>query len=170
MEFIEAGDQDSGDRFLTGLQDHGGAIDGRTLKLFRQFYRIYSEISQAPPDPLSKSIQQRRPPAPTPEICPRCHTRRLKYNQVILYTIAMSTQLQQILEQARQLSPQEQLELASQLFSEISPPHQEQAQEQPEAELEYVGNVLVVKSQGKKLSGDLLAEMREDRMWQVGGR
>jgi hypothetical protein len=89
----------------------------------------------------------------------------------------MSPQLQQILEQARQLSPQEQLELASQLFSEISPlpqeqtqeQAQEQAQEHPEAELEYVGNVLVVKSQGKKLSGDLLAEMREDRMWQVGG-
>jgi hypothetical protein len=81
----------------------------------------------------------------------------------------MSPQLQQILEQARQLSPQEQLELASQLFSEISPPQQEQLQEEPEAELEYVGNVLVVKSQGKKLSGDLVAEMREDRMRQVGG-
>ena len=69
----------------------------------------------------------------------------------------MSPQLQQILEHARQLPPQEQLQLASQLFSEINPPHQEQAQEeQPEAELEYVGNVLVVKSQGKKLSGNLL--------------
>jgi hypothetical protein len=82
----------------------------------------------------------------------------------------MSPQLQQILEQARHLSPQEQLQLVSQLFSEINLPHQEQAQEeQPEAELEYVGNVLVVKPQGEKLSGDLLAEMREERMGQVGG-
>jgi hypothetical protein len=37
----------------------------------------------------------------------------------------------------------------------------QQAQEQPEAELEYVSNVLVVKSQGKKLSSDLVAETRE---------
>jgi hypothetical protein len=82
----------------------------------------------------------------------------------------MSPQLQQILEQARQLPPQEQLQLVSQLFSEINLPHQEQTQEeQSEAELEYVGNVLVVKSQGKKLSCALLAEMRADRMWQVGG-
>jgi hypothetical protein len=81
----------------------------------------------------------------------------LKYSQVVFYPIAMSPQLQQILEQARQLPPQEQLQLASQLFSEINPPHQEQAQEaQPEAELEYAGNVLVVKSQGEKLSGNLL--------------
>jgi hypothetical protein len=33
--------------------------------------------------------------------------------------------------------------------------------------LEYVNGVLVVKSQGNKLSGDLVAEMRDERMAQM---
>jgi hypothetical protein len=35
--------------------------------------------------------------------------------------------------------------------------------------LEYVDGVLVIKSQGRVLSGDLVNEMREDRMQDVGG-
>jgi hypothetical protein len=42
----------------------------------------------------------------------------------------------------------------------------EGAEEDP---LEYVDGVLVVKSQGQVLSGDLVNEMREDRMQDVGG-
>ena len=35
--------------------------------------------------------------------------------------------------------------------------------------LEYVDGILVVKSQGMKLSNDLVTEMREDRMREIGG-
>ena len=35
--------------------------------------------------------------------------------------------------------------------------------------LEYVDGILVVKSQGIKLSNDLVTEMREDRMREIGG-
>lgn len=35
--------------------------------------------------------------------------------------------------------------------------------------LEYLDGVLVVKSQGMKLSDDLVAEMRGDRMREIGG-
>jgi hypothetical protein len=35
--------------------------------------------------------------------------------------------------------------------------------------LEYVDGVLVIKSQGRVISGDLVNEMREDRMQDVGG-
>ena len=35
--------------------------------------------------------------------------------------------------------------------------------------LEYVDGILVIKSQGIKLSGDLITEMREDRMRGIGG-
>jgi hypothetical protein len=42
----------------------------------------------------------------------------------------------------------------------------EEAGEDP---LEYVDGVLVIKSQGRVLSGDLVNQMREDRMQDVGG-
>lgn len=41
--------------------------------------------------------------------------------------------------------------------------------ESDEDPLEYVDGVLVIKSQGKVLSGDLVNEMREDRMRDLGG-
>jgi hypothetical protein len=88
----------------------------------------------------------------------------------------MSLQLEQVLSQARQLSSQEQLQLASQLFGEVNRAQgvdddspQERLSQRPEAELEYVDGILVVKSQGMKLSGDLVGEMREERMRQIGG-
>jgi Arc/MetJ-type ribon-helix-helix transcriptional regulator len=40
----------------------------------------------------------------------------------------------------------------------------------PEAMLEMVDGVLVVKSQGQKLSGDLVAAMREERVRQLANR
>jgi hypothetical protein len=78
----------------------------------------------------------------------------------------VSLQLEQVLSQARQLSPQEQLQLASQLFGEVNRTNgiNEAPDNQPEAELEYVDGILVVKSQGKKLSGDLVAAMHEERI------
>jgi hypothetical protein len=80
----------------------------------------------------------------------------------------VSLQLEQVLSQARQLSPQEQLQLASQLFGEVNR-IDEATGNLPEAELEYVDGILVVKSQGKKLSGDLVAAMRrEERIQDVG--
>lgn len=41
--------------------------------------------------------------------------------------------------------------------------------ESDEDPLEYVDGVLVIKSQGRVLSGDLVNEMREDRMRDLGG-
>lgn len=48
----------------------------------------------------------------------------------------------------------------------VSPIEFDESDEDP---LEYVDGVLVIKSQGKVLSGDLVNEMREDRMRDVGG-
>lgn len=78
----------------------------------------------------------------------------------------MSPQLEQVFNQAQQLSPQEQIELANRLFRQINGTNSDQ-DNRPEAELEYVNGVLVVKSQGNKLSGDLVAEMRDERMAQI---
>jgi hypothetical protein len=95
----------------------------------------------------------------------------------------MSPQLEQVLSQARQLSSQEQLQLASQLLSEVNRANgvdeapgdspQERLDQRPEAELEYVNGVLVVKSQQPgTLNLDLvefIKEQREERNRQVGG-
>jgi hypothetical protein len=91
----------------------------------------------------------------------------------------VSPQLQQVLNEARQLPPQDLLMLITQLSGEVKRPTkidavpddspEERLRQRPEAELEYVDGVLVVKSQGQKLSGDLVAAMREDRMRQIGG-
>ena len=45
----------------------------------------------------------------------------------------------------------------------------ESSEDMVEDPLEYVDGVLVVKSQGLKLSDDLIAEMRGDRMREIGG-
>jgi hypothetical protein len=83
----------------------------------------------------------------------------------------MSPQLQQVLNQARQLSQQEQRQLFKQLFGEdcAESPLPTELEPEVEVQLEYVNGVLVVKSQGLMLSGDLVADMREERMRQVGG-
>jgi hypothetical protein len=91
----------------------------------------------------------------------------------------MSLQLEQVLSQVRQLSPQDQRQLVAQLVGEGNQAHgineapddslEERLPQGPEAELEYVDGILVVKSQGQKLSGDLVAAMREERMRQIGG-
>jgi hypothetical protein len=84
----------------------------------------------------------------------------------------MSPQLTQVLNQARQLSTHDQMELVRQLSTgsaEQADAIDEISDDRPEAELEYVNGVLVVKSQGVKLSGDLVAEMREERMREIGG-
>ncbi len=75
----------------------------------------------------------------------------------------MSLQLEQVLSQARQLSSQEQLQLASQLFGEVNWA-QGIDDDRPEAELEYVDGVLVVKSQEQMISGDWVGAMREERI------
>jgi hypothetical protein len=95
----------------------------------------------------------------------------------------MSLQLEQVFSQAQQLSPQEQIQLASRLFGQVnrtasingdqddSP--QERLCQRPEAELEYVNGVLVVKSQQPgTLDLDLVEfinQQREERDRQVGG-
>jgi hypothetical protein len=83
----------------------------------------------------------------------------------------VSPQLQQVLNQARQLSQEEQRQLFKQLFGDDRAESTLPTELEPEVEvqLEYVNGVLVVKSQGLMLSGDLVADMREERMRQVGG-
>jgi hypothetical protein len=91
----------------------------------------------------------------------------------------MSLQLEQVLSQVRQLSPQDQRQLVAQLVGEGNQAHgineapddspEERLPQGPEAELEYVDGILVVKSQGQKLSGDLVGSMREERIRQIGG-
>jgi alpha-acetolactate decarboxylase len=84
----------------------------------------------------------------------------------------MSPQLTQVLNQARQLSVHDQLELVRQLSVASEEPADtmnEISDDRPEAALEYIDGVLVVKSQGVKLLGDLVAEMRENRMWEIVG-
>jgi predicted nuclease of restriction endonuclease-like (RecB) superfamily len=63
IEFEQQGSDRAqyGTRLLTNLSKnlHNAGIPGcssTNLKLFRQFYQTYSEIGQAPPDQLSKSI------------------------------------------------------------------------------------------------------------------
>ena len=48
-------------------------------------------------------------------------------------------------------------------------PVQDAIENLSEDPLEYVDGILVVKSQGIKLSNDLVTEMREDRMREIGG-
>ena len=48
-------------------------------------------------------------------------------------------------------------------------PVQDTIEKTSEDLLEYVDGILVVKSQGIKLSNDLVTEMREDRMREIGG-
>jgi hypothetical protein len=87
----------------------------------------------------------------------------------------MSLQLEQVLSQVRQLSPQDQRQLVAQLVGERDHAHgiDEAPDDRPEAELEYVNGVLVVKSQQPgTLDLDLvefIKEQREARNRQVGG-
>ena len=48
-------------------------------------------------------------------------------------------------------------------------PVQDTIEKSSEDLLEYVDGILVVKSHGIKLSNDLVTEMREDRMREIGG-
>lgn len=48
-------------------------------------------------------------------------------------------------------------------------PIQDAIEESSEDPLEYLDGVLVVKSQGMMLSDDLVSEMRDDRMREIGG-
>jgi hypothetical protein len=88
----------------------------------------------------------------------------------------MSPQLTQVLNQVRQLSTDDQLELVRQLSAGNAEPADtvdEILDDRPEAELEYVNGVLVVKSQQPgTLDLDLvefIKEQREERDRQVGG-
>ncbi len=87
----------------------------------------------------------------------------------------MSPQLQQVLNEARQLPPQELLLLVNQLSGEVNRPNgiDKALDDRPEEELEYVNGVLVVKSQQPgTLDLDLvefIKEQREERDRQVGG-
>jgi 7,8-dihydro-6-hydroxymethylpterin-pyrophosphokinase len=87
----------------------------------------------------------------------------------------VSPQLQQVLNEARQLPPQDLLMLVNQLSGEVNRTRtiNEAQDDRPEAELEYVNGVLVVKSQQPgTLDLDLvefIREQREERNRQVGG-
>jgi hypothetical protein len=87
----------------------------------------------------------------------------------------MSLQLEQVFSQAQQLSPQEQIQLASRLFGQVNRTDSINGDQddRPEAELEYVNGVLVVKSQQPgTLDLDLVEfinQQREERDRQVGG-
>jgi hypothetical protein len=76
----------------------------------------------------------------------------------------MSPQLEQVLSQVRQLSPQDQRQLVALLVAEWANGSNEVPDDRPEAELEYVNGVLVVKSQGQVISGDWVGAMREERI------
>jgi hypothetical protein len=87
----------------------------------------------------------------------------------------MSLQLEQVFSQAQQLSPQEQIQLASRLFGQVNRTASINGDQddRPEAELEYVNGVLVVKTQQPgTLDLDLVEfinQQREERDRQVGG-
>jgi hypothetical protein len=89
--------------------------------------------------------------------------------------VAVSLQLEQVFSQAQQLSPQEQLQLADRLFGQVNRGNgaDRALDDAPEAELEYVDGVLVVKTQQPgTLALDLVEfgrQQREERMHQVGG-
>ncbi len=57
------------------------------------------------------------------------------------------------------------LALRNQGYMATSPIESDESDEDP---LEYVDGVLVIKSQGRVISGDLVNEMREDQMRDVG--
>lgn len=57
--------------------------------------------------------------------------------------------------------------MRSRTISEFSV--QDTIENSSENPLEYVDGILAVKSQGIKLSNDLVTEMREDRMGEIGG-
>jgi hypothetical protein len=75
----------------------------------------------------------------------------------------VSPQLQQVLNEARQLPPQELRQLVAQLIGEADLTNGIN-DDRPEAELEYVDGILVVKSQGPMISGDWVTLMREERI------
>jgi hypothetical protein len=78
----------------------------------------------------------------------------------------MSLQLEQVLSQVRQLSPQDQRQLVAQLVGEGAQASgiNEAQDDRPEAELEYVNGVLVVKSpQPGTLDLDLVEFIKEQR-------
>jgi hypothetical protein len=80
----------------------------------------------------------------------------------------VSPQLQQVLNvnDACQLSPQDLRQLMAQLISEADLTNGIN-DDRPEAELEYVDGILVVKSQDQMISGDWVALMREERIQEL---
>jgi alpha-acetolactate decarboxylase len=64
----------------------------------------------------------------------------------------------------------QQIERLLSVASERDPRSQEESEaDQPEAELEYVNGVPVIRSYGGKISASIVDEMREERIREVGG-
>ncbi|MBD1857877.1 MULTISPECIES: hypothetical protein [Leptolyngbya] len=65
--------------------------------------------------------------------------------------------------------PLEQFRQIEQLLSNVPQPISPDESDQPEAELEYVNGILVIKSQGTKIPASIVDDMREERIRELGG-
>lgn len=65
--------------------------------------------------------------------------------------------------------PLDQFQQIERLLTTVSEPQKEPESNQPEAELEYVNGVLVIKSQGGMIPASIVDDMREERMRKLGG-
>lgn len=67
--------------------------------------------------------------------------------------------------------PLDQFQRIEQLLSNVSEARspEETESEQPEAELEYVNGVPVIKSYGGKIPASIVDDMREERIRELGG-
>ncbi|WNZ46395.1 hypothetical protein Q2T42_00905 [Leptolyngbya boryana CZ1] len=65
--------------------------------------------------------------------------------------------------------PLEQFRQIEQLLSNVPQPISQNESDQPEAELEYVNGILVIKSQGTKIPASIVDDMREERIRELGG-
>ncbi|BAS58965.1 hypothetical protein NIES2135_15170 [Leptolyngbya boryana NIES-2135] len=65
--------------------------------------------------------------------------------------------------------PLEQFRQIEQLLSNVPQPISPDESDQPEAELEYVNGILVIKSQGTKIPAFIVDDMREERIRELGG-
>ncbi|MCU0550842.1 MAG: hypothetical protein MUC48_15955 [Leptolyngbya sp. Prado105] len=65
--------------------------------------------------------------------------------------------------------PLDQFQQIEQLLSDVPQLTSQAESDQPEAELEYVNGILVIKSQGTKIPASIVDDMREERIRELGG-